>query len=171
MRLFHPLRPITSRLIAGVCSFQGHRRLRRGDHRGAIQSFHRALRRRPTHFPVLMDVAQAHLCAHELPEARRFLAQAREADPSRYDRRAAATLARCGFDLEAVCRPPAAARAGLVAQVAAGRGPVVTAAHLPFGDCVDVDEYARFRAMPPITPAEIDALDWETVFRDLLDEE
>jgi hypothetical protein len=41
---------------------------------------------------------------------------------------------------------------------------------LRFGDCRDLDEYARFRAMPPISRAEIDACDWDSVLDDLLDD-
>ena len=170
MRLPNPFRPITSRLSAAVWSFFGHRRLRRGDHAGAVRAFMEALRSRPGRFHTLMNVAQAQLCARDLHEARRFLAQAREADPRRYDLRAAVLLARCGFDLEAVCRPSQPARPTPVAQTAASRAGTVTAANLPFGDCRDVDEYARFRAMPPITPSEIDSIDWDTVIGDLLDE-
>ncbi len=117
-----------------------------------------------------MNVALAHLCARETTEARRFLAQAREADPVRYEMRAAAMLARCGFDLERVCRPAVTARPAEPVAQAAGARRVVTAANLPFGDCRDVDEYARFRAMPPITPAEIDGLNWDNILGDLMDE-
>jgi hypothetical protein len=117
-----------------------------------------------------MNLAQAHLCAREFEEARRYLTHARESDPGRYDLHAAAKLSRCGFDLEAICRPPTQARtAPLVATAATGSTPV-TSANLPFGDCRDVDEYARFRAMPPITAAEIDGMDWDSVLGDLLDE-
>jgi len=116
-----------------------------------------------------MNVAQAHLCAREFEEARRFLAHAREADPAHYDLRAASMLSRCGFDLEAVCRPPAQTRATPVAQ-AARTAAHITPASLPFGDCRDVDEYARFRAMPPITSAEIEGMDWDATLGDLLDE-
>lgn len=45
----------------------------------------------------------------------------------------------------------------------------ITSASLPFGDCRDVDEYARFGAMPPISRGEIEALDWDEVLRDLLE--
>jgi hypothetical protein len=170
MRFPNPLRPITARLRAATWSFFGHRRLRQGDHRGAIRAFHEALRRCPGRFQGLMNVAQAHLCAREFEEARRFLAHARESDPARYDLEAASMLSRCGFDLDAVCRAPAHARpAPLVPATAAATAPV-TSAHLPFGDCRDVDEYARFRAMPPITSAEIEGMDWDHVLGDLLDE-
>jgi len=117
-----------------------------------------------------LDVAQAHLCARELHEARRYLAQAREADPTRYDLRAAALLARCGYDLDAVCRPLPLVRSEPVRQAAMRTGRAkTTAANHPFGDCEDVDEYARFRAMPPITPAEIATTDWDAIIGDLLD--
>ena len=116
-------------------------------------------------------MAQAHLCARELHEARRYLAQAREADPTRYDLRAAALLARCGYDIESICRPLPPARPEAVTKAAArGSSRSVTAASLPYGDCADIDEYARFRAMPPITPAEIDGTDWDRVIGDLLDD-
>jgi hypothetical protein len=117
-----------------------------------------------------MDVAQAHLHAREIEEARRFLAQARETDPIRYDLRAAAILARCGYDLESVCRPHTAPRPAPVAQAARPLARSVTAESLPYGDCQDVDEYARFRAMPPITPAEIATTDWDTIIGDLMDD-
>jgi hypothetical protein len=117
-----------------------------------------------------MNVAQAHLCARELLEASRYLAQAREADPTRYDLRAAALLARCGYDIESICRPLPPARPEPVAKAAVRHGRSVTSASLPYGDCADIDEYARFRAMPPITPAEIDGTDWDRIISDLLDD-
>jgi hypothetical protein len=40
---------------------------------------------------------------------------------------------------------------------------------LPLGDCVDLDEYARFRAMPPISESERESIDWDSVLEDLLD--
>lgn len=170
MRFPNPLRPLTSRLGAALWSACGHRRLRRGDAVGAIRAYGRALRRRPGSFRALLSIAQAHLSAGEFAEARRYLAQAREADLRRYDLEAAASLARYGFDLQAVCRPQAAGRPAAVASAATRGGRHVTAANLPFGDCLDVDEYARFRAMPPISPAEIEGLDWDNVLGDLLDE-
>jgi hypothetical protein len=170
MRIPNPFRPLTSRLGAALWSVCGRRRLRRGDARGAIQAFGQVLRRRPGRFLPLMQVAEAHLCARETVEARRYLAQAREADPVRYEMRASAMLARGGFDLERVCRPQAPNRPEPVVSAAGQARPAVTAANLPFGDCRDVDEYARFRAMPPITPAEIDALNWDRVLGDLMDD-
>lgn len=170
MRFANPIRPLSSRVGAAICAWLGHRRLRRGDHRGAIRAFHQALRRRPGRFPQLMDMAQAHLCARELHEARRYLAQAREADPTRYDLRAAALLAGCGYDIESICTPLPAARPEPVAKTVAREGRSVSAANLPYGDCADIDEYARFRAMPPITEAEIEGTDWDRIITDLLDD-
>ena len=170
MRIPNPLRPVTSRLSAAFWGWCGRRRLRHGDARGAIRAFHRALAQRPRAFLALMAVAQAHLQAREFEEARRFLAHAREADPARYDLRAAAILARCGYDLHGICRPHAAPRPAPVAQAARRVARDVTADSHPYGDCQDLDEYARFRAMPPITRDEIDGTDWDTVISDLLDE-
>ena len=56
-----------------------------------------------------------------------------------------------------------------MAQTAIVRQRTVTASSLPFGDCRNLDEYARFRAMPPISRAEIDSLDLDRVIGDLLD--
>ena len=41
---------------------------------------------------------------------------------------------------------------------------------MPYGDCLDLDEYARFRAMPPISEAEVEGVDWDRVLEDLLEE-
>ncbi|MDJ0521653.1 MAG: tetratricopeptide repeat protein [Planctomycetota bacterium] len=161
---------MTSRVSAAVCAYLGHRRLRRGDHRGAIRAFHQALRKRPGRFPELMNVAQAHLCARELHEARRYLAQAREADPTRYDLRAAALLASCGYDIESVCRPLPPTRPSAKTHTAVRDSRGVSASSLPYGDCADIDEYARFRAMPPISQAEIEDTDWDTIIGDLFDD-
>ncbi|MFV1958588.1 MAG: hypothetical protein ACC662_04150, partial [Planctomycetota bacterium] len=46
----------------------------------------------------------------------------------------------------------------------------ISAQHLPYGDCLDLDEYARFRAMPPITRAERESTDWNRILEDLLDD-
>lgn len=174
MRFPNPLRPVISRLSARWWTWFGHRRLRQGDARGAIRAFHRAIRARPQAFEPLMAGAQAHLHAREVEEARRFLAQAREADPTRYDLRAAAILASCGYDLDAVCRPQLAPRPKPVASAARPLRQEMSADHVtadqhPYGDCQDVDEYARFRAMPPITRGEIEDTDWDSIITDLLD--
>jgi hypothetical protein len=169
MRFPNPLLPFASRLRAALWTLRAARRLRRGDAAGAARACAEALRRRPGRFPLLMRAAEANLRARDLPAARRYLALARESDPRRYDLRAAGMLARCGFDLEAVCRPTRVARPQPVTQPVGLPRRLVTSANLPYGDCRDVDEYARFRAMPPITAGEIAALDWDNVLGDLLD--
>lgn len=170
----NPLRALTRRFGASVWAWRGSRCIRRGDWRGGIRAYQAALRRRPDHFGTLLHLARAHLCAREVHEARRFLLLAREADPKRYEFDAAAFLARHGFDLETICRiAPTARPAEPVVRTrvrATSSHEQVTADSLPFGDCRDLDEYARFRAMPPITPAEAEGLDWDRVIDDLLDE-
>ena len=42
--------------------------------------------------------------------------------------------------------------------------------HHPYGDCRDLDEYARFQAMPPISRAEIEATDWDRMLADLFED-
>ena len=171
MRVPNPLRPLSTRLESVLWSWRGDRRLRRGDARGAVRAYQAALRRRPGRYVALMRLAGAHLYARELHEARRYLAQAREADPRRYEREAAGFLARRGFDLEAICRlTPPARQAEPVVHAAVRATREVTSDNLPFGDCRDLDEYARFRAMPPISRAEADEIDWDRVIEDLLDE-
>ena len=137
---------------------------------GAVRAFHRALDRRPHRFRTLIDLATAHLRANDDPGAQRALSRARDADPARFDARAARLLARWGFELEAVGRAPPQPRPQPVPQGVVVRRRSVTAQSLPFGDCCNLDEYARFRAMPPITRAEIESLDWDRVIDDLLEE-
>ena len=173
MRLPNPVRALTRRFGASLWAWRGGRCIRRGDWRGGIRAYQAALRRRPEHFGTLLHLARAHLCAREVHEARRFLLLAREADPKRYEFDAAAFLARHGFDLESICRiAPTTARPAEPVRVRASRSTrePVTPENLPYGDCRDLDEYARFRAMPPITPAEAEGLDWDRVIDDLLDE-
>lgn len=175
IRVPNPLRPLTRRFGASVWAWRGGRCIRRGDWRGGIRAYQAALRRRPEHFGTLLHLARAHLCAREVHEARRFLLLAREADPKRYEFDAAAFLARHGFDLESICRIAPTARPSepvVRARVRAtsSSSEPVTAESLPFGDCRDLDEYARFRAMPPISRAEVEDLDWDRVMDDLFDD-
>lgn len=167
--LFRPLKPISAGLKASVWTLRGRRRLRRGEVQSSIQAFHLALEKRPKRFRTLIDLATAHLCARDVQGASRALSTAREAHPSRYDAQAGRLLARWGFDIEAVGRMSAQPRPR-VTQVAVVRPREVTAQSLPFGDCRNLDEYARFRAMPPISRAEIEGLDWDRVIDDLLEE-
>jgi hypothetical protein len=46
----------------------------------------------------------------------------------------------------------------------------VLPASLPYGDCQNLDEYARFQAMPRISRAERETVDWDGVIEDLLDD-
>jgi hypothetical protein len=167
----NPLTRLLARVDAWVWGLRGRRRLRRGDARGAIRAYELARRRRGPDWTAAMRLAVGHLCAREVAEARRWLTEGREVDPVRYDREAALYLARHGFDLEAVQRLPAAPRrAGpAVGATLAPRARHV-AASLPFGDCLDLDEYARFSAMPPITRSEAATIDWDQVIEDLLED-
>ena len=187
-----PLAQIVSRVGALGWTLRGSRRLRRGDARGAIRAYEAALRRRPGHFRGLMHLAVAHLCAREVPEARRFLADARDGHPRLYEREAASLLSRGGFDLEAIHRLGALPRRSESAVTALSqlraRGLPVEAGDelrgdesrdsaaetsresadllLPYGDCADIDEYTRFSAMPPIHLTEGEGVDWDAVFPD-----
>ncbi len=169
-----PLKPLTSRLTAALWTLRGRRRLRRGQIQAAVQAFGAALRHRPYRFRTLVDLATAYLCARDAAQAHTALARAREADPTRFEMRAGRLLARWGFDLETVCRVGPTPRPQPVAQTSvrprASAGRSVTPQSLPFGDCLNLDEYARFRAMPPISRAELEGLDWDRVLGDLLDE-
>lgn len=149
-------------------TLRGRRRLRRGEVQGAIQAFHAALARRPDRFRTLIDLGIAHLIARNTAHAHAALNQARRVDPVRYGIRAGRLLGRWGFELP---RTPVPARPEAVVHSAvAPRTRSVTSHSLPFGDCRDLDEYARFRAMPPISRAEIDSLDWDRVLGDLFEE-
>lgn len=155
------------RFGAWLWTIRGRRRLRRGEVQGAIQAFHTALARRPGRFRTLIDLSIAHLIARNVPQAQASLGQARRSDPARFAERAPRLLGRWGFELPRIQTPP---RPEPVVQTAGVRHRTVTAHSLPFGDCRDLDEYARFRAMPPISQAEIDGLDWDRVLGDLLEE-
>ena len=163
-------KPFAAGFSASVWTLRGRRRLRKGEVQASIQAFQRALDRNPKRFRTLVDLATAHLCARDAQGASRALSRAREADPGLYDARAGHLLARWGFDIEAVGRVSSQPRPRPVAQTANLRPREVTAQSLPFGDCRNLDEYARFRAMPPISRAEIEGLDWDRVIDDLLEE-
>jgi hypothetical protein len=162
-------------LSALVLRTRGRWRLRRGDADGAATILEAAASRSPGSFRSLLDLTRAHLRRHDLVLARRALARAREASPGRYEREAPAAMRAEGFDLAALAEI-AAVRAGggadgsrpdrgAVAVASASRVRVIPA----FGDCKDLDEYTRFRSMPPITPAEIAATDWDAIIDDLQD--
>lgn len=155
-------------LGATFWTLRARRRLRRSDLDGAVLAYQEALRRRPGRCDLFLGLAEAHLRGRRLAEARRALHLAREADLRKYEQRAALVLARCGYDLEGVMRP-APPRPEPVTAPARARAGRVAAGQLPFGDCQDLDEYARFRAMPPITRDEIEGMDLDDMLGDLFD--
>ena len=151
----------------------------RGDAPGALTAFEEAAASRPGSFGPLLRLGRAYLDARETWRAHRTLAQAREADPARFTHRVGRWIVRDRVDLEllktVLGAPPdvrgAAERVAATASV--GRqhsGARVSPSSLPWGDCQDLDEYARFRAMPPITPAERDTVDWDAVIADFFEE-
>jgi len=74
-----------------------------------------------------------------------------------------------GYDLAGLApQAPLTSPASVAVEARRRRSSLSSDAGLPFGDCRDLDEYARFRAMPPIAPGEID--DWDSVLADLLDD-
>ncbi len=121
-----------------------------------------------------MDLSIAHLCARDAAQAQAALGHARRSDPVRFSVRAGRLLGRWGFELprtQITPRPPQPVQvAGRVEGPDGRRRRNVTAQSLPFGDCQNIDEYARFSAMPPITQAEIDDLDWDKVIGDFFEE-
>ena len=170
-RLRRPVRKLTGRLMAATWALRGRRRLRQGRIQDAIADLSTSLAHRPAQFRPLVDLSIAYLIARDLPKAHRALAEAREASPERFEARAGRLLARWGFPLEVVFRMAVTPRPEPVHQSVVRRGArSVTASNLPYGDCVDLDEYARFRAMPPISRAEIEQIDWNEVLGDLLEE-
>jgi hypothetical protein len=164
------------RLAAAIWTARGRRRLSRDDLAGSILALERALRLRPGSFVPLMLLTRAYLRQREMVRAHRALAQARESDPVRFARVASDWLAREGVDLSSFhrtfgvspARRPADARAASATALHPA-GATRTRAH-PYGDCRDLDEYAHFQAMPPITRAERESVDWDEVVSDLLDE-
>lgn len=169
----HPLARALLRIAACLPLTRGRWALLRGDPVRAVRSFERALRRAPESFDVLLHLARAYLRGRDLPRARRALARAREVSPRRFEGEAPLWVLREGFDLSALTdAPPAPAPRGEVPvahEAAVMRTRVRSAGEHPFGDCRDLDEYARFRSMPPITQGERESVDWDAIAEDLLD--
>jgi len=163
-------------LAAGFWAARGRRALGRGEIPRAVKALEQAVSWRPDAFRPLLLLAAGYLRAHETWRAHRALARARETDPVRFARLAPGMLAREGVDPDTLGRVLVAAprpRTESKVPTPAHRAEVarnVGAANHPYGDCRDLDEYARFQAMPPISQAEIAALDWDHLFEDLLDE-
>jgi hypothetical protein len=176
MAPWQPFRAIWHRIAALRWTRRGCRLLGRGDLRGAIDALERALKARPDAFGALLHLSRAYLRARDLFRAHRTLARAREANPVRFVAEAPRWVAREGFDVESVCsgfgapRSPEPEPAFSAPDRPRGRRRRAASASLQFGDCRDLDEYARFRAMPPISAAEVEGLDWDHLLSDLLDE-
>ncbi len=172
------------RLSRGVSTrfltFWGRWRLFRGDADGAARALESAARRNPSAFGPLVHLARACLRQNDVLRARRALARAREASPGRFRREAETWMRREGYDVAALTDLGIGGRSDVrPAQAAPERQTAVlptppaprrreTAGH-PYGDCRNLDEYARFSAMPPISRAEIEGMDWDEVADDLQD--
>jgi hypothetical protein len=155
--------------LARVLVVSGRFRLVRGDALGAARLFERAARHDPSSFSAWLHLGRARLRARDLYRARRALGRAREEAPGAFDREASDWVRLEGFDLSTLAEvsmrgePPARHPAYLGPP-----GPAAKAV-LPYGDCKDLDEYARFGAMPPIAPSEFADLDWDELAEDLQD--
>ncbi len=165
---FRGLAGLARRLGAWALVSIGRWRLLRGDAEGAAEAFEAAAARVPGWFAPYLHLARARLRCREAFHARRALAQAREASPRRFEREARDRIAREGFDLDALTGAPALPEPP-ARETAVLRSGSRSAGALPFGDCRDLDEYSRFQAMPPISPSELDDVDWDDVADDLQD--
>src|SRR5262245_68524 len=161
-----------------VLRTRGRWRLRRGDPESAAVYLEAAAARSPDAFGPLLDLTRAHLRRRDLLRARRALARAREVSPLRFAREASAAMRAEGFDLATLADVSVPGRTEVTGvgeraeRTERGTAVLESAVRVraaPLGDCRDIDEYTRFQCMPPITPAEIAATDWDSVFEDLLD--
>ena len=161
-------------LVALALHLRGRWRLRRGDPETAARLLEAAAHRSPASFSPLLHLTRAHLRRCDLARARGALARAREVSPTRFDREAAPWMRAEGFDLTTLADVPGVLRPET--PVVRGRSDRETAVAerrarspltLPLGDCKDLDEYTRFRSMPPVHMAELDAIDWDELAEDL----
>jgi tetratricopeptide (TPR) repeat protein len=169
-RLARPFRSLVRRIAAARWTRRGRRCLARGDLPGATSALERALELRPRAFEALLHLTRAYLRRREYGLAWSTIREARRSDSTRFAREAPRWLAREGVHLEAVRQMASPAREPQTAAASAEPRARRTAAALAYGDCRDLDEYARFRAMPPISRAEVEDTDWESVLDDLLDD-
>ena len=168
---------LVARLAAGFWTARGRRALARGEIGLGVKALEQAVSWRPEGFKPLLLLAGGYLRAEETWCAHRALARARETDPARCARVVPDYLVRTGVDPATLGRVLAASMPPIrpgpkvpalsVAQRPQGMRAVGPAQH-PYGDCASLDEYARFRAMPPIRRDEIEGLDWDRVLEDLL---
>ena len=158
-----------SPLVALTLHLRGRWRLRRGDPEGAVRLLEAAAARSPGSFSPLLHLTRAHLRRCDLACARRALARAREVSPLRFEREAAPWMRAEGFDLTTLADVPGSMRpeATETREAEVERKTAVAERHCrpvashPLGDCKDLDEYTRFRSMPPIQRAEIDDIPWD----------
>jgi tetratricopeptide (TPR) repeat protein len=163
------LSTLLARWRAGRATRRGRRLLERGDLEGAVRALQQALRLWPGSFSALLLLSRAYLRGRDLFRAKSALVQARETNRRRFEAAAPAEVALEGYDLSGLvaAKPaPGLALASAQAPTALRRGEPPS--RLPLGDCRDLDEYARFQAMPPVARDEIE--DWDEVLADLLDE-
>ena len=163
------VRSCFARFRAALWTARGRRRLEQGNLPAAVGALQTALRLRPSSFKALLLLSRAYLRSRDFFRARGALSQARETDRVRFEADAARVVALEGYDLAGLApQAPITTPASVAVQAGRRRSRLGGDGGLPFGDCRDLDEYARFRAMPPIAPGEID--DWDSVLADLLDD-
>lgn len=174
---FRPWADVSALCASWVWSSRGRWCLARGRLSQALTAFERAAAARPGALGPLLRLARGYLFAQDWWRAHRTLALAREADPPRFARVVPGWLARVGVSNEAQRRllgappPKEDPSPRPVHPVGTPRRVLrrVEPGSLPLGDCRDLDEYARFRAMPPISEGERESIDWDALLEDLLE--
>lgn len=167
-----PLRRRLNSLAGLVLQLRGRWRLNRGDAEAAAVLLERAVLLDPSAYRALLALGRAHLRRRDLARARGALVRAREAAPRRFAHEAEILTRAEGYDLASltdVGRGGALPAPAPAARATAVRTRVRPRADHPYGDCKDLDEYTRFRSMPPIRRDEIEGTDWDAVIDDLQD--
>lgn len=169
-----------ARLAAGFWAARGRRALARGELGLGVKALEQAVSWQPEGFKPLLLLAGGYLRVEETWRAQRALALARETDPARFQRLAPGLLAREGVDPDTLDQVlatsmPRARSGSKVPTLSVASRPDPGPRHIqpgqhPYGDCADLDEYARFRAMPPISRDEIEGMDWDQVLGDLFED-
>ena len=171
-----PLRTLHACLAGLLWTSRGRRAMARGDLPAAVRALELAVSWRPRAFKSLFLLGRGYLASDDTWRAHRALARARETDPLRFAREAERCVARRSLDRETLGRvlgvgltaAPSPSPARVHARSLEARRETVP--NLPFGDCLDLDEYARFQAMPPISRAERESVDWDSLLADLLED-
>jgi hypothetical protein len=170
LRLVRPFRSLFRLIAAARWARRGRRLLARGDAVAATAALERSLELRPRSFEALLHLTRAYIRSRDFDLAWQTIRAARRADSTRFQREAPRWLAREGVHLEAMRQMAAPAREPQTAAASAEPRVRRSGTSLAYGDCRDLDEYARFRAMPPISRAEVEDTDWEAILDDLLDD-